>query len=326
MRKGKSVIGKPILSLADGSRLQEVKDVILGANNDTVVGLLADEGGFLASSLVVPIEEVSAFGRDAVVVARRESVIAANQVPEIGSIVARHQSLLGTRVFTETGDDQGKLNDVYFDEPTGRILGFELSGGMFADAAKGTRYVPVEELVRVGPDVAYVHPETADLLEQQRGGISGALADAGDRAKGAVGDASDRAKAGTKEARPEDALLGKRTGKDVEDDNGSVVVPAGRRVSNADIEAARAADKLGDLTASVGLGEAGLAAAGAQDALGEVGDNAASLWDKFTRKVGEMTDAAGKRVDHEQTKRRLSEIEDAVGRPVTKVFLDLEDR
>ena len=169
-------------------------------------------------------------------------------------------------------------------------------------------------------------PRPADLLEQQRGGISGALADAGDKAKGAVAGATDGAKAATKEARPEDALLGKRTGKDVEDDNGAVVVPAGRRVTSADVEAARAADKLADLTAAVGLGEAGLAAAGAKDALGEVGDNAASLWDKFTRKMGEMTDAAGQRVDHEQTKRRLNEIEDAVGRPVTKVFLDLEDR
>ena len=46
-RKGKSAIGKPILSLADGARLHEVKDVILGAGNDTVVGLLADEGEFL---------------------------------------------------------------------------------------------------------------------------------------------------------------------------------------------------------------------------------------------------------------------------------------
>ena len=290
------------------------------------MGLLADEGGFLASSLVVPIEEVSSFGRDAVVVARRESVIPANQAPEIGSIVARHQSLLGTRVFTETGDDQGKLNDVYFDEPTGRILGFELSGGVFADAAKGMRYVPVEELVRVGPDVAYVHPETADLLEQQRGGLSGKLADVGDKAKGAMGEATAGAKAATEDAKPEEALLGKRTGRDVEDDNGAVVVPAGRRVTNDDIERARAADKLAELTTAVGLGEAGLAAAGAKDALGTAGDNAASLWDKFTRKVGEMTDAAGQRVDHEQTKRRLDQIEDAVGRPVTKVFLDLEDR
>ena len=284
------------------------------------------KAGSLRARYVVPIEEVVSFGRDAVVVARRESVIAANEVPEIGSIVARDQSLLGTRVFTETGDDQGKINDVYFDEPTGRILGFELSGGVFADAAQGTRYVPVEELVRVGPDVAYVHPETADLLEQQRGGISGALADVGDKAKSAVGEATDGAKAATADAKPEDALIGKRTGRDVEDDNGAVVVPAGRRVTSDDIERARAADKLADLTTAVGLGEAGLAAASAKDALGAAGDSAAGLWDKFTRKVGEMTDAAGQRVDHEQTKRRLDQIEDAVGRPVTKVFLDLEDR
>ena len=326
MRKGKSVVGKPILSLADGERVREVRDIILGTGNDTVIGLLADEGGFLASSLVVPYEEVISFGRDAVVIARRESVIAANEVPAIGAIVARDQSLLGTRVFTETGDDQGKINDVYFDDATGRILGLELSGGMFADAAQGTRYVPIEELVRVGKDVAYVHPETAALLEQQRGGISGALSDVGDKAKTAVGEAAAGAKSATQGAKPEDALLGKRTGRDVEDADGAVVVPAGRRVTSDDIERARAADKLGDLTTAVGVGEANLAAANAKDALGAAGDSAASLWDKFTRKVGEMTDAAGQRVDHEQTKRRLDEIEDAVGRPVTKVMLDLEDR
>ncbi len=120
MRKGKSVDRQADLSLADGSRLQEVKDVILGAGNDTVVGLLADEGGFLASSLVVPIDEVSAFGRDAVVVARRESVIAANQVPRSGpsSRAISHSSARGCSPRPAT--NQGKLNDVYFDESTGR--------------------------------------------------------------------------------------------------------------------------------------------------------------------------------------------------------------
>src|SRR3954470_21510031 len=104
MRKGKSVIGKPILSLADGARLHEVKDVILGPGNDAVVGLLADEGGFLASSRVVPIDEVIGFGRDAVVVARRESVVAANDLPGISSILARHQSFLRTsRVYPPKG-------------------------------------------------------------------------------------------------------------------------------------------------------------------------------------------------------------------------------
>ena len=140
-----------------------------------------------------------------------------------------------------------------------------------------------------------------------------------------MAEATDGARAATENAKPEDALLGKRTGKDVEDDNGAVVVPAGRRVTSADIEAARAADKLGDLTTAVGLGEAGLAAAGAKDALGEVGDNAASLWDKFTRKVGEMTDAGGP-ARRPRTDQASSERDRGRRRPAGhQGFLDLED-
>jgi len=38
-----------------------------------------------------------------------------------------------------------------------------------------------------------------------------------------------------------------------------------------------------------------------------------------------MKDGTGQRVDEQQTKARLAAIEDAVGRPVTKVVLDLQD-
>jgi hypothetical protein len=104
-----------------------------------------------------------------------------------------------------------------------------------------------------------------------------------------------------------------------------VIVPQGRRVRPEDVEAARTAGKLPALTSAVAVGEAQNAGEGAKDALGSAGDSAASLWDQFTRKLGEMTDATGKRIDEQKTKGRLAEIADAVGRPVTKVILDRED-
>jgi hypothetical protein len=66
--------------------------------------------------------------------------------------------------------------------------------------------------------------------------------------------------------------------------------------------------------------------AGITDKVGAAGDTAASVWDRFTAKIGEVTDSTGKRMDEESKKRRLGQIEDAVGRPVTKVILDLEDK
>ncbi len=336
MRKGKSVIGKPLLSLADGTTLDHVKDVVLGPQNDRIAGLLVSEGGLLSSSTIVPFEEITSFGKDAVMVKTPNSVMPASATPRMKAILEQDASLLGTKVYTETGDEQGKVSDVYFDESTGSIMGMELSAGALSDAKDGARYLPIEDVIRVGKDAVYVHPEAADTLAQQKGGISGALSDtrdkakdalsgAADSAKGAASNASDNARDNAADASPEDRLIGKRSGKDVEDDSGSVLVPSGRRITPDDVQRAKDANKLPALTAAAGLGEVGAAGEGVKDALGTVGDNAASLWDRFTTKIGEMTDSTGARMDEESTKRRLGQIEDAVGRPVTKVILDLED-
>ena len=332
MRKGKTVIGKPILAYDEGLRVGEVRDVVLSADNAAVVGLIAEEGGLFESSKIAPMEEINSFGRDAVVVRSTASIQSAGQLPAIKAILDRKQSLLGTRVFTETGDEQGAVNDIYFDERSGRVTAMEISGGRVSDLTNGTRHLPVDEIVRVGPDVLYVRPETAQQLEAQQGGLTGAVSDAGDRAKGAASKASakasgmrDQASDAAAEASPEDRLIGQRSGRDVEDDTGAVLVANGQRISATDVERTKAAGKLPELTAAVGFAQVGTAGAAAGDALGDVGDKATELWDKFTAKLGQVTDATGQRVDEQQTKQRLGAIEDAVGRPVTKVILDLDD-
>ena len=321
MRKGKSVIGKDVLSLADGVKLQTVSDLVVDAGARRVVALVVEEGGFMSSSIVVPTQEVESYGRDAVVVRSAESVMSVGDHADLRALVERHEKIIGKKVFTTTGDDQGSISDLYFDERSGDVLGFEVSSGLLGDAAKGTSYLANDEITGVGPELMYVRPETADVLEGQVGGLQGVMADAGSK----LGQTKDAASRKLDEGKPEDKLIGQRTGSDVEADDGSVIVPKGRRIREEDVAAAREAGKLPALSSSVAMATAQKAGAEAKDALGTVGDSAASLWDKFTAKVGEMTDATGKRVDQEQTKRRLSEITDAIGRPVKKVILDRED-
>ena len=331
MRKGKSIIGKDILALEDGSKLEKVNGVIVDAGGQRLVALIVDEGSLMSSTKVVPIEEISSFGRDAVVVGGHGSIVTTAEAPGLKEIVEQRQKLLGKKVFTVTGDDQGTIADIYFDEPSGKVLGYEVSGGWLGDAAKGTSYLPSEDISSIGTDVIYVQPEVADTLDQQVGGVQGALQDAGqklgetkDGLAAKAGSASDNAARNGGDASG-DALIGKRTGSDVETDSGAVIVPQGRRVRPEDVEAARTAGKLPALTSAVALGTAQDAGAGAKDAIGSAGDSAASLWDQFTTKLSEMTDATGKRLDEQKTKGRLAEIADAVGRPVTKVILDRED-
>ena len=333
MRKGKRLIGRPILSLTDGVGVGTVKDIILGPENDQVIGLLTDEGGMLSSAHFVPLGEVQSFGKDAIVVRSTDSVLPADRAPEIKGILERGTSLLGIKVFTDTGEAQGTVNDVYFDESSGRVTALEISGGTISNFTGGLRNLPVEDIVRTGPEVLFVRPEAAEAMALQRGGVSGAIADAGDKAKDAgsqagttVGEWGETASQKTAEAHPEDQLVGRRTGRDIEDDQGAVLVPGGKFLTQDDIQRARDAGKTNDLFVAVGAEQLDATKADLGDAAATAGDQAVGLWDTFTRKVGEMTDATGKRVDEEQTKRQLTQIEDAVGRPVTKVILDLQDR
>ncbi len=54
-------------------------------------------------------------------------------------------------------------------------------------------------------------------------------------------------------------------------------------------------------------------------------ETAADLWGRFSSRLSKMSDAAGQRMDAQQTKAQLDRINDAIGRPVTKVMLDRDD-
>ncbi|MGH8000158.1 MAG: PRC-barrel domain-containing protein, partial [Brasilonema sp.] len=92
----------------------------------------------------------------------------------------RNNVLKGTRILTVNGRDLGTMVDLYFDEHTGSVEGYEVSGGLFADAYSGRSFVPAPQTLKIGEDVAFVPMETAELMQEQVGGIKGAVQSAGD--------------------------------------------------------------------------------------------------------------------------------------------------
>src|SRR5829696_41904 len=109
MRKGKSIVGKDVLSLADGTKVETVSDVVIDPDGYRMVALVVDEGGFLSTSKVVPTEQVHSYGRDAVVVESQASVVSVGDYPELKALVKRDEELIGKKVFTVAGDKVGSI-------------------------------------------------------------------------------------------------------------------------------------------------------------------------------------------------------------------------
>lgn len=175
MRRGTDLIGKIVVAYNTGERIERIQDLIFDQQSDRLLGLLVDDGGLFRSARVIPFAQVQAIGLNAVIVPSKAAVVKIKKAPEIRAIVKRNNVLKGTRILTTNGRDLGTMIDLYFDEQTGVVEGYEVSGGLFADAYSGRCFVPATKTLKIGENFAFVPVETAELMQEQVGGFKGAI-------------------------------------------------------------------------------------------------------------------------------------------------------
>ncbi|GGO41065.1 PRC-barrel domain-containing protein [Deinococcus humi] len=261
MIKAKDILGRQIVALDSGQHIDSVHDLIFDHQANEVLGLLVDEGGWFRAAKVVPFEMIRAIGEDAIMIDSADHVTTTRQDDRLADVLDSKISLIGLTLLTTDGQDLGKIADVYFDEQTGKVEGYEATGGLFSDLSNGRTFVPAPDDVQIGADTAIVPVAVANAMqEQEPGGLKGALGSAGDSIKGAYENIADA----TKERQKEYAI-GKTAGGDITLDDGTVIVTKGETIT---AEQAQKAEEHGKLTALATAATGGVIS----DAYGNIAD------------------------------------------------------
>jgi len=251
--------------------------------------------------------------------------------------------------------------DLYFDDQTGAVEGYEASGGLFGDAATGRSFVPAPQTLKIGQDVAFVPPETADMMEEQVGGIQGALQEAGDKVQEAtqktteklqekaevagqkLQEASQKASekidegttavgekaSGAIAVATVDQAKGRRARRAVRTNQGLIIVPEGQIVTDVVIERVRSHDKEQELLDAVGVAHGEAARASASGAMSAASAQLGVTAQRAKQGVSDLLNRAKEKMGEvqERTAKESQEsaIKRALGRPVTRVILDRQD-
>jgi len=243
MRKGSDVIGLNVVAFDTGEQFEKVIDLIFDRQANNLLALLTDESGWFSSANIIPFRDVKTIGHDAIIVSTKDVEIGASQMPEIEEILNEENKLRRVKLMTTDGRDLGQIVDLYFDEQTGKVDGYEVSGGVFADAYSGRSFVPAYQTLTVGGDVAFVPPEVADMMQEQVGGIKAAAATAGSSlssaastATSAVSDATRSATAAVTNrvvdpAEQRTFAVGKTAQSDVQTPDGLLIVAEGQTIT-----------------------------------------------------------------------------------------------
>ena len=330
MRKGHSITGLQVLALDNAAELGHVLDLVFDHDADECLGIILREQSMFHAAQVVPWSDIRAIGKDAVMVESQNSVIAPGDDARFRAVMERDTHLSGVKINTETGDELGSFSDVYLDENTGRVIGYETSGGLVSDTMSGKRYIPAEKTgdLRVGEDVLLVAPSTAAEFERQAqeepGGIKGALSSAQDKISDTYSNVADASV-----EKQQEFVVGKQAGKDVylpapssdamntinEDqamvkaddaglDHGPLLVAQGDTITAEQAQTATDAGILGTLVAAVGGGVAGNLLGNAQEKLGSAKDSASD-------RLG----VAGNQASQRGSDTQESLLQKAVGKP-----------
>jgi uncharacterized protein YrrD len=164
MLKGSELIHRLLITRDGGEQVGKVQDLVVDKKGSQILGLLVDEKGWFSDAHIVRWSAVLSIGEDAVVIDSKTSVVKASEVPEINDVFDRGNVLTGVRVRTTDGRDLGKFEGFYLDEKSGRILGYELSGGV-GQKRRARSFLPTPSSLEAGKDVAFVSPEAAGTLQ-----------------------------------------------------------------------------------------------------------------------------------------------------------------
>jgi uncharacterized protein YrrD/pyrimidine deaminase RibD-like protein len=333
MRKGSDIVGKPIVAYDTGEKIGRVRDLIFDQDRNYLVALLIQEGGLMSDARILPLVAIKSIGMDAAIVSRSDTIIPAKSDPQVAAILDRNNIINGTHIMTVSGQDLGKMVDLYFDETTGAIEGYEVSGGIFADAYSGRSFVPAVQTLRIGENYAFVPVMVAGLMEEQIGGIKAAIQDTNDKVQATAQDISTKASAATAHYSVDQAL-GRRATTVVRTRDGLIVAAPGQIVTEKTIERAQTYHLEEVLLRSVGLSTSTAAKSSANDTLDATAHQIGHTADRVGTQVQsgiaqsiEWAKQAGKKLRTQSTQALESkQIKGALGRPATRVILDRQDR
>jgi uncharacterized protein YrrD len=202
--KALDIVDRKIMTLKTGEFVEKVKDIIYDPQTNEVLALLISDGGWFSDAKVIHYKDIHSIGEDAIVVENKEVIREAKEIQgRVNEIARKDTYLTATRIVTEQGEELGKVTDIFFDEQTGKVVEFQVSGGAVQDVREGKKRVRISDILTVGKDATIVKSYTVESFEAQgeTGGLQGAARDMKEQAEEAIDRVRDGVEKTTQKAR-----------------------------------------------------------------------------------------------------------------------------
>lgn len=149
--------GLPVYNVKTGKKVGIVSDLRL-SDHGSIEAIVIDVKGLFGRDQQIPIQDVLSFGNDGIMVEAQNSF--QTGFDKSSHYLYHYQGLIGRLLYSTEGEKLGIVEDVYFDEKLGTIIGYEISEGFFADISEGKRVIKTNSPLQFGKDITLIEIDT----------------------------------------------------------------------------------------------------------------------------------------------------------------------
>ncbi len=152
MRRGREIVGLPVIKLSTGRELGLVTDLSWNHDQRKIKAISLDTGGVVSRLEPIPVGDIVFMGQDAVTVADETTTRGKADSDGDKSI----GTAVGLLVVTDTGRNLGTFHDLVFDDNGELLVGYEVSGGLVEDFISGREVLPPDAVLVWGGEAVVV--------------------------------------------------------------------------------------------------------------------------------------------------------------------------
>lgn len=174
LNKYSCIIGLPVISASDGTKIGVLKDVVFTKDNKGIIAFLLDKNNHAVKGNSVLLQDVLSLGSDALIIGDSNNLIEYKNLKKTFDIQNK-SSLRGCKVYTHGGNDLGIVQDILFDYKTGKVEGVQVSDGLVQDIMVGRNILPFLGRIEIGNKNILVDSEAVEEMTSTGGGLKSRL-------------------------------------------------------------------------------------------------------------------------------------------------------
>ena len=121
MKTTKEILGLRIISIADGTQVGYVKDLLLNAQGGFLEFVVIDQPTDYFGARVIAFSDILGIGEFALTIPNPQVIQAVGHNPVAEELLRQDVRVIGTKVLTKKGQLIGEVEEVFIDESTGQI-------------------------------------------------------------------------------------------------------------------------------------------------------------------------------------------------------------